>query len=179
MASSIFARLATRRLAAVGGGTGLAALAANLRADSSDDAAIEQFKTSFMDKYKPDPMVFSGTTWKIRNDYPKVDSPGTSSQGLPPRAGLELPDPAARLDLDAPWLKIDYKTHPEQYCAAIKEYCWEGNVNHGFVVQENKVYVAFLTRKSTLVNIIPTRSEIGIMPRGCIMARWGESPSMV
>jgi hypothetical protein len=176
MASSIFARLATRRVAVVGSGTGLAALAANLRTDSSDDAAIEQFNTSFMAKYTPDSMIFSGTTWKIRNDYPKFASLETS-QGLSPRAEPEVPDSSARLNLDAPWLEIDYKTDAAQYCAAIKDYCWEGNVNHGFVVQENKVRIAFLFRERTLVNILPARSEIGIMLHGCIMARWGESPS--
>jgi hypothetical protein len=66
-------------------------------------------------------------------------------------------------------MSIDFKTNPLMYCAIVKEYCWEGNSNHGFVVQRNTVRDPAMNSKcqAQLGGLID-RSEIGITHLGCI-----------
>ena len=78
------------------------------------------------------PKTWTGRTFRIRNDYPTV-----ASQEIPTLPGPDMP-PGNLVD-QAPWLKICYEKEPIKYCEVIKEYCWEGNVNNEFVVQENPV----------------------------------------
>src|ERR1700712_3130026 len=140
--ASLFARLAGRRLAvaAVAGGTG--AFAANqLLSDPLDQNAIDEFKRSTAPErqtaFKLLGPEWVGKEWKISNKYPMPQSADTSATALPPAPGPDLPITGA--GLDAPWLKIDFKKEPERFCAVIKEYCWEGNVENGFKVEKNKV----------------------------------------
>ncbi|KAG8852600.1 hypothetical protein FRB96_008599 [Tulasnella sp. 330] len=93
--------------------------------------AEEQFHTSSI---YPKPLNWGGPTWKIRNDYP-APPPGFSPGGLP---SLPLPD-FPHTELDAPWLKIDFRKEPEKYGTVIKEYCWEGNREAQFIPQDNHV----------------------------------------
>ncbi|KAG8989460.1 hypothetical protein FRB94_014378 [Tulasnella sp. JGI-2019a] len=87
--------------------------------------AEEQFHTS---SQYPKPVNWTGSVWAIRNDYPG-----------PPRFSFRaLITPVSDATLDAPWLTIDFKTHPGEYAKTIKEYCWEGNRQVDFVVQENR-----------------------------------------
>ena len=53
--------------------------------------------------------------WHIRNQYPRESN--------------EKPK----------WLEIDFTKDPRAYSEAVKKYILEGNVEHNFVVQENKV----------------------------------------
>ncbi|KAF4340262.1 hypothetical protein FBEOM_5773 [Fusarium beomiforme] len=126
------------------GGTGLAATV--IETDSDKLKALEaqvQFKTSSI---HPTPPGYS--PWQIRNDYPtsellkelKEQSKGDSS--LPHAPSPLIPPPGFRDDFEgkrAPWLKIDYEKHPKDYAKKIREYCFEGNVNTGFRLNENPV----------------------------------------
>ena len=38
-----------------------------------------------------------------------------------------------------PCSRIDFKVDPLAFCEAVKQYCWEGNVENRFVVQNNSV----------------------------------------
>ena len=53
--------------------------------------------------------------------------------------GPSIPFPDGDLSREAPWLNIDFRSNPSMYIALIKEYCWEGNANNSFVVQNNTV----------------------------------------
>jgi hypothetical protein len=143
MTSSFFYRLTARRLAIASTGIGAAGFTANnpRRGDGQDvTVAEEQFHTS---SSRPLPLDWTGEVWKIRNDYPnttrQATTQGVKVADIPTIPGPELPLPGRRLDQEAPWLTVDFKSDPERYCQLVKEYCWEGNENNGFVVQRNKV----------------------------------------
>jgi len=76
---------------------------------SAQDEYDKSSKYNPPEGYKP---------WKIRNK-------------CYPTEWKELPEPA--------WLKIDFTQDPKAYTDAVKQYILEGNVEHNFVVQENKV----------------------------------------
>jgi hypothetical protein len=130
--------------------------------------ASAQFHTSSL---HPMPPGWTGGTCKIRNDYP----PPTPSRSTTP-SGRHLPTCP-----DSPWMSIDFKTNPLMYCAIIKEYCWEGNSNNGFIVQRNTVRFSSVKANSQahLVGGFIDRSEIGTTPPGCIGALMVVSPSTV
>jgi hypothetical protein len=139
--ASIFGRSIGRRLAlaAAAGGTGV--LTANqLLSDPMDQNAIDEYNRSTTSERHRDFTTlgpeWAGKEWKISNKYPVLLSADTSAI-LPPAPGPNLPIPGA--GLDAPWLSIDFKEEPERFCAVIKEYCWEGNVENGFKVEKNEV----------------------------------------
>ncbi|KAF4450364.1 hypothetical protein F53441_6488 [Fusarium austroafricanum] len=146
MAFRFLAGLTRNQLLAGGaaiGGTGLATSLAE--SDSKKLQALEaqvQFKTSSI---HPTPVGY--LPWQIRNDYPTSDIlkarlQEQSKDGSLPDAPLPGPAPGLPDDFEgknAPWLKIDYETDPETYGETIREYCFAGNVNNQFRVQENKV----------------------------------------
>jgi hypothetical protein len=104
-----------------------------------------EFNTSSL---HPIPQGWTGGVWSIRNDYPVApSSPATiitkkcrnGGEVLPPLPGPAVPAPTGDPRDDAPWLDVDFRINPLLYCALVKEYCWEGNVSNGFVVQKNTV----------------------------------------
>jgi hypothetical protein len=106
-----------------------------------------QFNTSSM---HPKPEGWTGSVWSIRNDYPMAPSSsstvitkkyGNGGKVFLPLPGADLSSPAGGPRHDAPWLDVDFRVNPLLYCAVVKEYCWEGNVSHGFVVQKNTVHL--------------------------------------
>ena len=125
---------------------GTAAFASNghtVRFDAKDEPTYSpaevQFHTSSI---HPIPGGWKGHEFKIRNDYPTYDNPTikrASRSDLPTLPGPSVPPPTMDPFRDAPWLKIDFREDPLRYCAYVKEYCWEGNVNNEFVVQKNTV----------------------------------------
>lgn len=145
MASRFFAQLAQRRVLASGAAIGGAGLATTtyLNTQNKSLEATEakiQFETSSI---HPCPKEF--TPWQIRNDYPTTETMETqmkvkasaSTSGMP-----SLPPPGLPGDFegeDAPWFKFDFKENPEDYAEAIRRYCFEGNVQAGFKLQENKI----------------------------------------
>ncbi|KAG8909046.1 hypothetical protein FRC01_007179, partial [Tulasnella sp. 417] len=101
---------------------------------SSDDEgeytpAEEQFH---MSSNFPIPGDWQGPVFKIRNDYPQAPKSLTAKKADPSIPLANTPD-------EAPWLKVDFKTNPLEYGSHVKEYCWEGNTDVDFVVQENLV----------------------------------------
>jgi hypothetical protein len=134
--------------------------------------AEAQFTTSSM---HPIPHGWTGGVWSIWNDYP-TESPatittrkcGSGGKALPllPTSGVPLSvrDPRD----EAPWLDVDFKVNPLLYCAVVKNYCWEGNVNNDFVVQKNTVHV--LRRLASIIlTISRTRFMIGSQLVSCTM----------
>jgi hypothetical protein len=147
MASSFFRQFAAKRIAIAGAGigtTGLTATEVRRRSAKNDPdvvtAASEQFHTSSI---HPLPQGWTGRIWQIRNDYPRSTPPTATSSshaaGLPPIDIPRIPVPDGGQEQDFPWLNVDFKTHPIRYCELVKEYCWEGNANNEFVVQNNTV----------------------------------------
>lgn len=147
MASSFFRRFAVKRVAIAGAGIGTAGLTATevRRRSAKNDpdvvtAASEQFHTSSI---HPLPQGWTGRIWQIRNDYPRSTPPTATSSsraaGLPPIDIPRIPVPDGGQEQDFPWLNVDFKTDPIRYCELVKEYCWEGNANNEFVVQNNTV----------------------------------------
>ncbi|KAK3380697.1 hypothetical protein B0T24DRAFT_571599 [Lasiosphaeria ovina] len=123
MAANFFSRTVTKRIIAGGaavGGTGVAVsqLSGPSLAHTAEEAKA-QFETSwgYLNVVKL-PDNWTGKVFRIKNDYPKL--PGT-------------------FDIEAPWLDIDYKEDPLEYCARVKLYCWEGNVNNEFDVHKNPI----------------------------------------
>ncbi|KAG9000803.1 hypothetical protein FRB90_011740 [Tulasnella sp. 427] len=94
---------------------------------SLDDAAKVQFNTS---SNWPVPAGWTG--WKIRNDYPQ---PAPLKAASTPGDALALPLPDVKVE--SPWLRHDFRKDPLGYAKVVKEYCWEGNRETDFVVQEN------------------------------------------
>jgi len=154
MAFRSFAQRYTKQIL-VGGAVGSAGLAASQLYPkghenfSTTDAEI-QFQTSFgfIDKGQQTvkaPKDWDGPLFKIRNDYPNMWQASTAGAGIvnsrenPILPGPDRPPPTVDPIEAAPWLKIDFEADPRGFCALIKEYCWEGNVNNGFVVQKNKI----------------------------------------
>jgi hypothetical protein len=153
MAFRFFAQQSTKRLLAGGsalGAAGLAASQVNRNGNgnySATDAEI-QFNTSYGYVENGQQLVklpknWTGPLFQIRNDYPKVsinDGNGhASSKGIPSIPGPDRPPPTVDPIKESPWLKVDFRTDPRAYCAFVKEYCWEGNVNNNFVLQDNKI----------------------------------------
>jgi hypothetical protein len=148
MASRLYRNFSRKQLIAGGAVLGISGIAAGnirrhpLRLDTTYSPAEEQFHTS---SQYPVPSGYSGPTWKIQNDYPQ----SMGLKGLPPDKkdvtdwptlpGPSRPPPSFDLKTEAPWLRKDFRTQPYEYCALIKAYCWEGNVNNGFRVENNKV----------------------------------------
>ncbi|KAF0328732.1 hypothetical protein GQ607_004144 [Colletotrichum asianum] len=152
MASRILSFLTTRPVAA-GGAVAATATAAvlgsklyNADPEYSAEEAVVQFNTSYgfiqngQQIVKP-PDGWKGRLFQIRNDYPKlsdIQNKGVmKARGFPILPGPDTPiyvDPKH----DAPWLNVDFEKDPLRYCELIKEYCWEGNVNNDFVLQDNK-----------------------------------------
>lgn len=146
MAFRILAGITRSQLLAGGaalGGTGLAA--SLIESDSQKLQATEaqvQFHTSSI---HPTPVGFS--PWQIRNDYPTSDilkaSLKAQKDGSLPHAPSPLiPAPGLPGDFEgknAPWLKVDYEKDPEQFAKTIKEYCFDGNVEKDFRLNENTV----------------------------------------
>lgn len=95
-------------------------------------AAQVQFSTS---SRHAAPVGWTGRIWQIRNDYPKptnMEPAVTVASHLPPGS-------RAAAEPEAPWLSLDFRSNPLAYCVVIKNYCWEGNVENGFVVQNNPI----------------------------------------
>lgn len=146
MAFRILAGITRGQLLAGGaalGGTGLAA--SLIESDSQKLQATEaqvQFHTSSI---HPTPVGFS--PWQIRNDYPTSDilkaSLKAQKDGSLPHAPSPLiPAPGLPGDFEgknAPWLKVDYEKDPEQFAKIIREYCFDGNVEKDFRLNENTV----------------------------------------
>jgi hypothetical protein len=153
MAYRFFTQRPTARLLAGGsvlGGIGLAGIQANPRGNGGYSAteAEVQFETSFGyvkggQQLVKQPKNWAGPLFQIRNDYPKIfpnsGNKHTNSSGNPILPGPDRPPPSADPIRDSPWLRVDFKTDPQTYCALIKEYCWERNVNNGFVLQNNTI----------------------------------------
>lgn len=85
-----------------------------------------------------------------------------------------IPSPDGDLSQEAPWLKVDFRKDPLRYIALIKEYCWEGNVNNGFVVQDNTVRILRWLEKTSADS--RSRFGSGITHHGCTMVQVDESP---
>lgn len=149
MAFRLLAGITGRQLLAGGaalGGTGLAG--SLIQTESEKLQATEaqvQFHTSSI---HPTPVGYS--PWQIRNDYPTSDilkaslkSQKESKDGSLPHAPSPLiPAPGLPGDFEgknAPWFKFDYEKEPEKFAEAIREYCFDGNVENGFRLNENTV----------------------------------------
>lgn len=145
MATRNFANLLHRRAFIVGTSLGAAVIAGNEASQHLPigpvSPATKQFYTSSMHPVPTGELLnkfsrqykwlilllgWADPIWQIRNDYP---CPSTSSTLTP----------TDRFPVDSPWLSVDFKTNPLVYCAIVKEYCWKGNANNGFVVQKNTV----------------------------------------
>ena len=147
MTSKIFAF--TARRAAIAGvalvGTGSAGAYAIKDKNVDPVSAKEEFEKSwgFRDKgveIVHPPKGWDGPLFKIKNNYPKPPSTSAASiSGLPAAPGPDLGVPSDELEDRAPWLKIDFRKDPKQYCEVIKEYCWEGMVENDFDAHKNKV----------------------------------------
>jgi hypothetical protein len=158
MAARGFTKILISRVFITGASISAAVIVGNeLRRAPTITPASSQFYTSSL---HPIPPGWTGWTWKIRNDYP---SPTPSRSTTP--SGHHLPTCP-----DSPWMSINFKTNPLMYCEIIKEYCWEGNSNNGFIVQRNTVRFSAINAYSQahLVGGFIDRSEIGITPPGCI-----------
>jgi len=83
----------------------------------------------------------SNRTFKIRNDYPSLQQVrAEAAKKWPQKNWPTIPGPDMPTYVpDAPWFRVDFKKDPLTFCQIIKEYCWEGNVNNEFVVQNNTV----------------------------------------
>jgi hypothetical protein len=155
MASRLSARLKTAqgRILFTSATLGAAALSVTAdeirrkRGNGRLTPAEAQFSTSSV---HPIPQGWTGNIWSIRNDYPTAPSSpatvltrnnGDDGKALPPLPGPSIPPPIGDPRDDAPWLDVDFRVNPLLYCALVKEYCWEGNVNNGFVVQKNTVHL--------------------------------------
>ena len=140
MSSSFFARASARRIALAGGGLTAAGLTANeISRRSESHRILQTAETEFhTSSSQAVPSDWKGRVFKIRNDYPNPKPLG--AQALPAMPGPDLPTPGGGIEQDAPWLKIDFLQDPYAYCEIVRKYCWEGNVNNGFVVQNNRVY---------------------------------------
>jgi hypothetical protein len=149
MTSRMFTRAFTKRALTGGAALGAAGLAANQYRSNGNFNATEaeiQFNTSFghivngQQMIKP-PEGWTGRLFQIKNDYPKPPKTedNFNTQGLPPMPGPDLPLPILNPVDDAPWLKYDFKKDHQEYVQAVKEYCWEGNVNNKFVIQNNPI----------------------------------------
>ncbi|KAH7217186.1 hypothetical protein BKA60DRAFT_648296 [Fusarium oxysporum] len=120
MAFRILAGITRGQLLAGGaalGGTGLAA--SLIESDSQKLQATEaqvQFHTSSIHP-TPD------------GSLPRAPSPLIPAPGLP--GDFE--------GKNAPWLKVDYEKDPEQFAKTIREYCFDGNVEKDFRLNENTV----------------------------------------
>jgi hypothetical protein len=125
------------------GGTGLAA--SLIEKDSQKLQATEaqvQFHTSSI---HPTPVGFS--PWQIRNDYPTSDIlkgrlKEQKDGSLPHAPSPLIPAPGFGDDFEgknAPWLKVDYEKDPELFAKIIREYCFDGNVDTEFRLNENKI----------------------------------------
>ena len=115
-----------------------------LRLDNGFNPAKTQFHIS---SQYPIPSGYSGPTWKIRNDYlQSVSVEGLAPNkndvtDLPTLPGPSRPSPSFDLKTEAPWLGKGFRTQQYECCALIKEYCWEANVNNGFRVEKNQVWI--------------------------------------
>ncbi|CVK85547.1 hypothetical protein FPRO06_07355 [Fusarium proliferatum] len=149
MAFRLLAGITGRQILAGGaalGGTGLAG--SLIQTESEKLQATEaqvQFHTSSI---HPTPVGYS--PWQIRNDYPTSDilkanlkAQKESKDGSLPHAPSPLiPAPGLPGDFEgknAPWFKFDYEKEPEKFAEAIREYCFDGNVEKGFRLNENTV----------------------------------------
>lgn len=95
--------------------------------------ALRHFQTSSL---WPVPRDYQRPGWNIRNDYPgrresqlRSLDPSDWATSIPPSGGPE----------DTQWSTIDFRVNPLAFCEAVKQYCWDGNVENQFVVQNNKV----------------------------------------
>ena len=124
----------------------------------------------------PTPQGFEA--WKIRNDYPppfpKVDVQGAGSVGVIPIFPGQLPGDT----IGYPWLDIDPTKEPRKYLDYIREYCFEGNVENDFVVQDNKVGSSLLCVLMLRLTRNVRRLETGITLRGCTPRRSAASLCM-
>lgn len=75
-------------------------------------AAAKEFHRA---SYNALPTNWSGPIFKPQLDYP-----------------MEYPPSSEK-----PWERIDFKKDPEKYMQYVLEYCFEGNVENGFVPQKN------------------------------------------
>ncbi|KAF5605843.1 hypothetical protein FPANT_1092 [Fusarium pseudoanthophilum] len=146
MAFRLFAGITGRQLLAGGaalGGTGLAG--SLIQTESERLQATEaqvQFHTSSI---HPTPVGFS--PWQIRNDYPTSDIlkarlKAQKDDSLPHAPSPLIPAPGLPGDFEgenAPWFKYDYEKEPEKFAEAIREYCFDGNVDKEFRLNENKI----------------------------------------
>ncbi|KAM5380067.1 hypothetical protein ACJZ2D_003714 [Fusarium nematophilum] len=129
MSCGIFTRLTIQRVFA--GGAVVTVLGAEI-----------QFNTSYGFIQNGQQLIKAPEGWKaclfnIRNDYPTLSDIENKGVAVAKDPTLDTPiyvDPVE----DAPWLNIDFKRKPMDYCAVIKEYCWEENVNNDFVLQDNR-----------------------------------------
>jgi hypothetical protein len=127
-------------------GTGIASYGMNrklqIAAEGEITPAEAQFRTSSL---HPVPQGWTGRVWQINSRYPDLSSaldkrvvlPSAKSD-FPTLPRPSVPYPGGN---EAPWLGVDFLKDPDTYCAVVKEYCFEGNVNNDFVVQNNKVRI--------------------------------------
>ncbi|KAG5806293.1 hypothetical protein H9Q74_007850 [Fusarium xylarioides] len=146
MAFRLLAGITGRQLLAGGaalGGTGLAG--SLIQTESEKLQATEaqvQFHTSSI---HPTPVGFS--PWQIRNDYPtsdilKASLKAQKNDSLPHAPSPLIPAPGLPGDFEgenAPWFKYDYEKEPKKFAEAIREYCFDGNVDKEFRLNENKI----------------------------------------
>jgi len=184
MVHRLFSKLwLSKRLLAGGvtlGGAGVGFVGNQMRSrharrhDPPYTPAEEHFYTSSL---YPVPLDWKGRVWSIRNDYPEILAEGAGGQhddGLPVSSGPII-SPSGDPLSDAPWLKpgTDFRMFPAAYCALIKEYCLEGNVENDFVVHNNEVcFPPLYSDPSDPCD----RFGNGIMRLGCIGQPVEESP---
>lgn len=151
MASRIFSRIVTRRVVVSGSMLGAAGFVGSQALPGGDDEiskteAQVQFETSYgyvvnnVQMIKP-PETWKGPVFKIHNEYPRIieaNNASTAGQG-PAIPGPDMPLPNFDPKKEAPWLNVDFNLEPEKYCELIKLYCWDGNVDNNFVVQNNPI----------------------------------------
>jgi hypothetical protein len=150
MASRLFARTISRRYIVGGASLGAAGFYTTKQALQAEDNTLitpaeEQFLTPWGFDGKTNdgkapfsiaaPKDYHGRLFKIRNNYPTSSDLSTSATPTIPDRGT----PGDFLSKEAPWKMYDFDTQPEEYCKVIKAYCWEGNVNHEFRIEENKI----------------------------------------
>lgn len=177
MASRHFPRLSRRLLAGSGaatsvGAAGLVATGGGNPSSSPDSShgtfntAAEMFHNSSL--YSP-PTNWSKPLFKIRNDYPApLDVAADRKVGrVPDLLDPSIPPPVSDPMLDAPWTLVDFTKDPRGYCAIVKEYCFEGNVNNNFNVHENKVSAPSLCVVSSTLRYSRIFAGAGLVP--CVL----------
>lgn len=128
------------------GAAALAGLSVDFQATAGPPVktADEEFHTSSQYPLPKITAGWSGHVFKVCNDYlTSTPQQGVGRKGgtgqLPPLPEPGKPPPSADTLVDATWLDIYYTADPEEYCDAVKRYCWDGDVQIDFDISENTV----------------------------------------